>query len=287
MRTILLLCKYMMAGCCFGLFSIGCNTQTNRMKEPATAEQPASVAITLHPDVNKLTEDFRNFWNYWYDSVDLSRDFIALNTDSTKISKKVFLERLNTGRYMPINTRIDQDQYTYQLVTLPEKIASDIPSTIRQMAATALSQFKKEGAPLPDFDFTTIEGKNYTNANCKGKILVVDTWFVKCTACVNEMPDLNRWVYQYKDRNDIVFLSLCLDDKPAIEKFLTRQGFAFQIVPDAAAYIERNLGVYTYPTKFLVGKDGTIIKIGDFKSIKRELNQLLTGRSGRAVAGLL
>lgn len=198
MRTILLLRKYVVAGCCLGLFSLGCNTQTNRVKEPAGAEQPASVAIALRPDVHMLTESFRNFWNYWYDSVDLSRDFIALNTDSTKISKKVFLERLTTGRYMPINTRIDQDQYTYQLVHLPEKIVSDIPSTIRQMAATALSQFKKEEAPLPDFDFTTIEGKNYTNANCKGKILVLDTWFVKCTACVNEMPDLNRWVYQYK-----------------------------------------------------------------------------------------
>ncbi|UAY56285.1 TlpA family protein disulfide reductase [Arachidicoccus terrestris] len=286
MRINFLLSTCLMPVCCFGLFSIGCDTRTDRVNVHATADQPASVAITLHPDVNKLTKDFKSFWNYWYDSVDLSRNFIALNTDSQQISKKVFLEKLNTGKFMPVNTGINQDQYTYQLIPLPEKIVTDIAGTIRQMAATALWQFEKEGTPLPDFDFTTIEGKNYTNANCKGKILVLDTWFVRCTACVNEMPDLNRWVYPYKDRKDVVFLSLCLDDSAAIEKFLTRQGFAFQIVPDAKAYIEGKLGVFEFPTKILVGKDGKIIKIGNFKSIRRVFNKLLTGPAQPAVTSL-
>ena len=278
------------------LITLSCNTapgigkvgtpKDGTVKAVTIAGGDTPVVIKLQPDVIALTKDFETFWSYWYDSVDLTRDFIPLAADNRQISKYTFLKQLNTGNYMPVLTQVvraahearqdeDQGQYTYQLRPLPEKISSNIPDVIGRMTTMALTDFKKEGTELPDFNLTTIEGKNYTNANCKGKVLVIDTWFVKCGACVLEMPDLNRWVYQYKNRPDVIFLGLCLDDKKTIQQFLTHTGFAFQIVPDGKPYIEKALGVMMFPTKILVNKEGRIVKTGNFKAIKRELAKLV------------
>ena len=151
---------------------------------------------------------------------------------------------------------------------------------IVQLTQQALHDYKREGQPLPAFDLTTIDGKHYTAENCKGRILVMDTWFVRCGACVAEMPDLNKWVYQYRDNKDLLFISLCLDDKAAIQKFLQKQGFAFEIAADAADYIEQKLDIHQYPTKILVDKQGKIVKIGSFASIRRELDHLIRSCSG-------
>lgn len=261
-------------------------TKDNTVKGLAISGDNKPVITKLNPDVIALTKNFETFWSYWYDSVDLTREFIPLAANSRQITKSDFLRQLNTGNYMPVLTKVvqpaqkkrtdyDQGQYTYQLRPLPENIATSIPDVIRQMTTMALKDFKKEGTELPAFNLTTIEGENYTSANCKGKILVIDTWFVKCGACVREMPDLNRWVYHYKNRPDVIFLSLCLDDKQTIQQFLTRTGFAFLIVPDGRSYIENALGVSMFPTKILVNKEGKIVKTGNFKSIKRELAMLV------------
>jgi|GEM_PF-312957 len=260
----------------------GCQSQHGAPRE-ATTQQPDTVKVfQLRPDVHGLTADFKAFWNYWYDSIDLTRDFLPLDTKGDTLSKLAFLKQLHTGRYMAAITRIErpdrkdvnQDIYTYQLLSLPSSSDPVIKSLIEQLTAKALHDYKMEGQPLPGFNMTAIDGKRYTNENCKGRILVIDTWFVRCGACVREMPELNKWVYQNKDRKDVLFLSLCLDSKTAIENFLQKQGFAFDIVADAKDYIEQKLDIQEFPTKILVDKSGKIVRIGSYASIRREMEKL-------------
>jgi len=260
--------------------------------DKAKTKQPDTVKVfQLRPDVLALTADFRPFWNYWYDSIDLTRDFLPLNTKGETLSKLEFLKQLHTGRYMPVITRIErpdrkdfnQDIYTYQLLRVPSSCAPAIKSTIVQLTGMAIHDYKMEGKPLPDFNLTAIDGKRYTNESCKGRIVVIDTWFVHCSACVFEMPELNKWVYQNKDRKDVLFLSFCLDNKSTIEKFLQKQGFAFNIVADARDYIEQKLEIQQFPTKILVDKSGKIVRIGSYASIRREMEKLAGIRTVAAI----
>lgn len=266
---------------CWALLVVGgCNadsasqTKSTSIKN-AIAEKEVSSVIMLHPDIKSLTNDFRSFWQYWYDSVDLSRDFIPLDLDHKQISKSAFLKKLNTGKYLPVIIQIHIEQYTYQLKPLPKNAARNIASTIKQMTTEAIFRLEQEGSELPKFSFKALDGQTYTNENCKGKILVLNTWYIRCGACKAEMPDLNGLVAQYQNRNDIVFLGLCTDPWEPVKEFMRKTKFDYLVVPDANDYVDNLLPFQGFPTQVLVDKQGKIVKImSTYKSLKRELAKL-------------
>jgi len=118
-----------------------------------------------------------------------------------------------------------------------------------------------EGQPFPKFDFTDLNGKQYTNENTKGKIVVLKCWFIRCHACIAEFPELNEMVNQYKDRNDIVFVSLAFDQEAALKEFLLKKPFSYATVSVKQSYFKDTLNVISCPTHFLIDKDGKIVKI--------------------------
>lgn len=112
--------------------------------------------------------------------------------------------------------------------------------------------------PHPKFDFNDIEGHNLNSDQLKGKVIVFNYWFIGCKPCIAEMPELNRLVEKYKDK-DVVFIAPSgFDNKESITKFLTQFRFTYQIVADAKEYAVDRMGIMTYPTHFVVDKLGVI-----------------------------
>jgi thiol-disulfide isomerase/thioredoxin len=64
----------------------------------------------------------------------------------------------------------------------------------------------------PAFSVTSLEGKQYDLASLRGKTVVLNFWFLGCPPCVAEVPELNKLVAEFKDKN-VVFLALALDDE--------------------------------------------------------------------------
>lgn len=67
--------------------------------------------------------------------------------------------------------------------------------------------------PAMDFDFTTIEGKKMKLSDLKGKIVYLDFWASWCGPCRREMPYAKQIKEHFKDREDVVFLYVSIDDK--------------------------------------------------------------------------
>lgn len=59
--------------------------------------------------------------------------------------------------------------------------------------------------PLPNFNFTDLNGHIYNKESCKGKIVVLNFWFINGAPFAAEIPLLNQLVELYKNRNDIIF----------------------------------------------------------------------------------
>src|SRR5690606_22334605 len=108
----------------------------------------------------------------------------------------------------------------YKLYKLDDNADKRIGSTIKLESTTIYGLSEIEGSPLPQFNFTDLNENIYTNENTKGKTIIIKTWFINCKACIAEFPELNEFVEKYKDRNDIIFLSLALDSKSELEAFL-------------------------------------------------------------------
>jgi peroxiredoxin len=112
------------------------------------------------------------------------------------------------------------------------------------------------GTNAVEFSATDLKGKKYALANLKGKIVVLNFWFVECKPCVMEMPELNELVEEFKGK-EIVFLAIALNDKKQLKKFLKTTDFNYIIVPDGKS-IANTYSVDGFPTNVIIDQNGII-----------------------------
>lgn len=211
-------------------------------------------------DPKALTKDYMTWYTYTYNTIHLSQDFIGLDIDSIPIDKLTFLKKFQSGTQIPIKVRMLEGQPVYKLYDLGSTDES-IKRTIEGMAATEIAHLKMEGTVLPDFNFTDIDGNRFSKALTKGKLMVVKCWFIHCVACVKEFPELNKLVDDNKDNTNLLFLSLAIDSKEELQKFLKTKEFKYAVVPDAKSYMVDELGISAFPTHLLINGEGKIIKV--------------------------
>lgn len=235
-------------------FFIGCKNNSEKT-EPISTENIQPVTNT-----NKLTSSFMNWWTYHYNDISLESDFNALDDKFQSISKKEFLRKLTTGRYIPVEMKTNNVK-TYKLYKLATNVDKDISSTIKNVSSEIFKLYKKEGNKFPDFELTDLEGTIHNNESLVGKITVIKTWFIACKPCVQEMPELNKLVNKYKDNPNYLFLSLALDNEKDLKKFLEKTEFNYKIAAEQRKLIENQLNLYAYPRHLVINQNGKIDKI--------------------------
>ena len=119
----------------------------------------------------------------------------------------------------------------------------------------------QEGTVLKELNFKDSNGNNFTLDSLKGKVIVLNFWFIGCKPCVEEIPDLNRIQEKFKDK-DVVFLAVTFDSKKKLEEFVKKKPFNFTLVPDNMKII-RQFYVNSYPTTILIDKDRKIHLVDD------------------------
>jgi thiol-disulfide isomerase/thioredoxin len=232
------------------------------------SSESVSSVDTIRPDEIVTIEevkpfvDFRTFWEYYARKIKLNEDFIGYDKDKNRISKVKFMNLLERGTFQPIVIN-PTDTIRYQLLPSPAGADKSIAVYMNSFAKEQLTFYGMEGQPLPKFSFRTIHGVPYNSENTLGKILVIKCWFISCVPCVKEMPELNHLVTKYKDRKDIVFLSLAIDDKKPLETFLENTRFEYQTVANQEDYMSNRLHVTGYPTHILVDKNGKLVKVAN------------------------
>lgn len=250
---------------CLILLLISCKQpakQEDKTSIIVQKEEKKKVDLTGMPIVAeaKIVENFNSFWAYYNQYIMLFKKFKAFDTDEKVITRINFLQKLSTGNYFPVALYGANDSLYYKLAALPPKADEYISAYMRQFSKIQLAYCKLEDKPVPAFDFTDVNGKHYTQENTKGKIVLFKCWFINCVACVKEMPALNEIVNKYKNRNDILFISLAEDNKQKLQQFLSATKFDYATVPSQQNYITKKLNVAVYPTHFLINKKGILVQ---------------------------
>ena len=208
-------------------------------------------------DFNQLEKDYSKWAIYHNEHIHLSLKFTALDISGNEISKGAFLNSLTTGNFIPVEV-VSKDNTTYELFKLDHTANSGISRAIKMYAYMATKNFALVGRPVPEFNFTDLNGVVYNNANTKGKTIIFKCWFVRCHACVAEFPVLNEFVQKYKSRKDVLFVSLALDEKDALVKFLSTKTFDYAVIPLQKDLIVNTMKIGSYPTHIIVDKNGII-----------------------------
>jgi peroxiredoxin len=110
--------------------------------------------------------------------------------------------------------------------------------------------------PAPDLTLKTLDGRDVELSDLKGRVVVLNFWFVNCAPCRAEMPDLNKLVDGHRGR-DVVFLAVATDKAEAVRAFLEKHPFKYEIVPEGTAAANA-FGVISYPTHILIDKAGHV-----------------------------
>lgn len=135
----------------------------------------------------------------------------------------------------------------------PQEIEARKERMPRPMASNAF----KDGDDFKYFTFRDTENQKFKVEDLKGKVLVVNFWFINCPPCRAEIPDLNELVEEYKDNKDVIFVAVGLDPWIELKDFLTEHPFKYRLVTDGRYYAaEKN--VNNYPTNVVIDRNGKV-----------------------------
>ncbi|WPO78642.1 TlpA disulfide reductase family protein [Flavobacterium sp. KACC 22761] len=220
-------------------------------------------------DPIQIQKNFTDWSAYQSKKIMLSRDFTALDAESKEISKEAFLDQLANRNFIPIRLKSEGNEYVYKLFKIQPKTDTSIKATINQIGFDAYKNYKMEGTAFPKFSFKDLNGNLVTNESMKGKIIVIKCWYIHCTPCIREFPQVNKLVEEYKDRKDIVFMSLAEDSAEQLKTFLARKPLSYSVIPDMKVYMNESLQLNSFPTHFIINKEGMIAKVlPNFESLE-------------------
>jgi thiol-disulfide isomerase/thioredoxin len=207
-----------------------------------------------------ILKDQRSFMQYWYGNLNLWEDFNALDTSGKTIFKGEFLKQVSKGNYLPLRLTPDTSNY-YKLYKINTRVDKLISIWLKDIGNSEYSKYQWEAKAIPAINYRDLKGRIYNQQTIEGKVLVLDFWFIHCTACVAEMPELNKLVNQYKDRKDILFAAIAFDKEQDLKKFLAKTTFNYAVISDTVSYLGNALGVRVFPTAVVIDKKGKVVKI--------------------------
>ncbi|RMH65436.1 MAG: TlpA family protein disulfide reductase [Calditrichaeota bacterium] len=111
----------------------------------------------------------------------------------------------------------------------------------------------------PDFTFKSLDGKEVSLSDYKGKVVLVNFWATWCGPCIGEMPDLNKLYQAYKDKG-FQILGLAVSSRPNdIPKKVKQTGVTYPILLNAEPAVAKFGGFGAIPQTFIIDQNGTIV----------------------------
>jgi thiol-disulfide isomerase/thioredoxin len=184
----------------------------------------------------------------------LTEQSIVKDGNGTIYPASIWKALLIKGAYKvkPIDVQNPESEFLLVKLTDEEKAKH-----MEMLPKPKESAFFQTGSKIKLFNTRDIDGNKLDLKDASGKILVFNFWFIKCSPCRLEIPDLNELVAQYKGNDKVQFIGVALDQKRDLKEFLGQQPFHYQIIDNGSFYTE-NLGIRSYPTHLVVDTEGKV-----------------------------
>lgn len=114
-----------------------------------------------------------------------------------------------------------------------------------------------------DFDGNTVNNDLFADYDAT----IVNFWTNGCGSCIAEMPDLEKYYQEFKEKNiNLVAVAASAGDSEEMraeaEKILTEKGVTYtNIIPDPESEFYKNFicEIAGFPTTYIVDREGNII----------------------------
>lgn len=121
-----------------------------------------------------------------------------------------------------------------------------------------LQKIPQEGSQAPEFSLKTIDGKTISSAELRGKVVVLNFWFIGCPVCRAIKPKLNTFKTKFDGRDDVVFIAVTGDPPGEVRNFAKTEPLSY--IQTAGAADELKKFVFNgYPKNIVISKTGEIV----------------------------
>jgi thiol-disulfide isomerase/thioredoxin len=186
--------------------------------------------------------------------VSLNEKTVVKDSSGMIYPYSIWQKLLQTGEYglKPLNVNADPPEFLLMKLSEAEMKARD-----ERMPKPRESAYFRTGSSISNVKLVTLDKKKYNLKDLAGKVVVLNFWFINCSPCRMEIPHLNKMTETYKDRDDVVFLAVALDEAYDLKQFLKEMPFNYGIV-DGGRYIASQYGITSYPTHVVLDKEGKV-----------------------------
>lgn len=144
-----------------------------------------------------------------------------------------------------------------------ENITADKEDTEEE---TENKETEPTAVPAIDFTLTDQFGNSHTLSEYKGKTVFLNFWATWCPPCQAEMPDIQAIYEEYDTEGEdaLIVLGVAAPDygneksEEEIKDFLEENGYTYPVVMDTGGNVFTQYGVYSYPTTFMIDRDGNV-----------------------------
>jgi len=121
-----------------------------------------------------------------------------------------------------------------------------------------LQKVAQEGMAAPDVKVRTIDGKNIALRDLRGKVVVLNFWFIGCAVCRAMKPQLNDFKKLFAGDDDVVFLAMTEDPESDVEKFIKKYPSEYLNAADAREAMSK-FSFRGFPKNIVIDKQGKIV----------------------------
>jgi thiol-disulfide isomerase/thioredoxin len=119
-----------------------------------------------------------------------------------------------------------------------------------------VERMPQAGARAPGFSVRALDGRGFDLDAMRGKVVVLNFWFIGCAPCRAEIPELNRLVKEYGDK-EVVFIAITSDGEAELRAFLKDVAFNFHVIPDGGEAMGR-YGLAGFPRHVVIDRGGLV-----------------------------
>lgn len=136
---------------------------------------------------------------------------------------------------------------------------------------------RAQDAKAPDFSLQSIEGKEITLSEQRGKVVVINFWATWCPPCLAEIPDFVRFYNENREKG-VEIIGISLNSKiDEVKALADKYNITYPLCPADASIEKLYGGIRAVPTTFIINRRGEIVlrKTGTIR--EKELNDLVSG----------
>jgi peroxiredoxin len=146
----------------------------------------------------------------------------------------------------------------------------------------------KVGQQVPEFGWVTLDGQKLDIKDLHGKVVLINFFATWCGPCMEEMPHLQKDVFQkIKDKN-FVMVSIGREHNDAeLKDFRKKREFTIPIAADPKRDIYGHFATQYIPRNYVIAADGKIAfqSVGytepEFKKMLDAIDKELKSASGK------